>query len=245
MPFCRFRTHPWILLPLLLAGSRNGLIPAGAAERAGKNPVERMSPIDRMIRDAESRTAAERRADGPAMGSIFSPGSALGDSYRDLRASRLDDIVTIVVADRASAISKGTSASSRKSSASGGVKTVFGKTVAPLGDLATLSGEQQLDAQGSTGRESTLTTTLTARVTKVLPSGTLVIEGDKEVAVNSERQWVHVRGVIRTFDVSTANTVRSDRIANLEIRVNGKGLVGDAIRRPNLLYRILTGILPF
>jgi flagellar L-ring protein FlgH len=225
------------LLVFALIGSLSTL-----AEKRVKE--EKISPIDRMIRDSESRHA-EPRAGGPAMGSIYSTGSTLADAYRDLRASRIDDIVTIVVADKASAISKGTSASARKSSASGGVKSVFGRSIGPLTDMVGLSGETQLDAQGSTGRESALTTTLTARVTQVLSSGAMVIEGDKEVAVNSERQWVHVRGVIRTFDVSTANTVRSDRIANLEIRVNGKGLVGDAIRRPNILYRILTGILPF
>ena len=35
------------------------------------------------------------------------------------------------------------------------------------------------------------------------------------------------------------------RRADMEIRVNGKGIVGDAIRRPNLLYRLLLGVLPF
>jgi flagellar L-ring protein precursor FlgH len=31
----------------------------------------------------------------------------------------------------------------------------------------------------------------------------------------------------------------------MEIRLNGKGVVGDAIRRPNFLYRFLLGLLPF
>jgi flagellar L-ring protein precursor FlgH len=31
----------------------------------------------------------------------------------------------------------------------------------------------------------------------------------------------------------------------MEIRLNGKGVVNDAIRRPNLLYRVLLGLLPF
>jgi flagellar L-ring protein precursor FlgH len=31
----------------------------------------------------------------------------------------------------------------------------------------------------------------------------------------------------------------------MEIRLNGKGVVGDAIRRPFILYRILLGLLPF
>jgi flagellar L-ring protein precursor FlgH len=31
----------------------------------------------------------------------------------------------------------------------------------------------------------------------------------------------------------------------MEIRLNGKGIVNDAIRRPNFLYRLLLGLLPF
>jgi flagellar L-ring protein FlgH len=31
----------------------------------------------------------------------------------------------------------------------------------------------------------------------------------------------------------------------MEVQVNGKGVVGDVIRRPNILYRILLGLLPF
>jgi flagellar L-ring protein FlgH len=54
-----------------------------------------------------------------------------------------------------------------------------------------------------------------------------------------------VRGLVRPLDVSPGNAVFSDQLAELEIAVNGKGVVGDAIRRPNILYRILLGILPF
>jgi flagellar L-ring protein precursor FlgH len=122
---------------------------------------------------------------------------------------------------------------------------VGGFTNKRLSGLASMSGSADLKGQGETSRESELTTTLSARVTHVLPNGYLVIEGAKSVAVNSEHQSVNVRGVIRWNDLTPSNTVGSDRIANLEIRVNGKGVVGDAVRRPNFLYRVLLGILPF
>ena len=73
----------------------------------------------------------------------------------------------------------------------------------------------------------------------------LPVEGSKDVIINSERQRVVVRGLIRPVDVSPANTVLSNQIADLSMEVNGKGVVGDAIKRPSILYRILTGFLPF
>jgi flagellar L-ring protein precursor FlgH len=51
--------------------------------------------------------------------------------------------------------------------------------------------------------------------------------------------------VIRPSDLGPGNLVRSDRLAELEVRINGKGVVGDAVRRPFILYRILLGLLPF
>jgi flagellar L-ring protein precursor FlgH len=231
-----------INLTLLIIPGAFFLIFANPAQARKKASGPLPSATDRMIEAATNRPVDAAPA---APGSLFRPSAPLGDVYQDLRASRVDDIVTILVSDRASALSSGKTATQRQSSATGGIKTVLGKSVAPLGDLATISGNQDLKSQGATGRESALTTTLTARVTQVLPNGAMVIEAEKNIVVNSERQHVKVRGVVRYYDVSTANTVSSDRIANLEVAVNGKGVVGDAIRRPNLVYRILTGILPF
>jgi len=39
--------------------------------------------------------------------------------------------------------------------------------------------------------------------------------------------------------------VSSTRLAQLEVHIDGKGVVGDAIKRPFILYRLLLGILPF
>jgi len=171
----------------------------------------------------------------------------LADAARDLRASQVDDLVTILVAERASAVAKGATKSSRASSAKNSVSALGGLTKAsgPLANLVGLGGESQLSGEGSTSRETVLSTTLSARVTHVLPNGALVVEGAKDVQVNSEHQVVVVRGVIRPEDLSPGNVVRSDRVALLEVRINGRGVVGDAVRRPFFLYRVLLGLLPF
>ncbi|MCX6630869.1 MAG: flagellar basal body L-ring protein FlgH, partial [Candidatus Solibacter sp.] len=119
------------------------------------------------------------------------------------------------------------------------------RATGPWPNLAKVSGEHQLDGQGETSRETSLSTTVAARVTHILPNGYLVVEGNKAVTVNSEAQVITVRGVVRPTDLSTGNVVQSDQLGQLEVRVDGKGLVGDAIRRPFILYRILLGILPF
>ena len=89
-----------------------------------------------------------------------------------------------------------------------------------LPNLAAATGDQQLAGTGQTSRQTVLTTSLSARVVEVMPNGNLVIEGTKDILVNSERQWVLVRGVIRPSDLGPANSIRSEKIAGFEILVN-------------------------
>jgi flagellar L-ring protein precursor FlgH len=184
---------------------------------------------------------------GASPGSVYTPFGLLADSARDLRAARVDDIVTIVVAENASAVASGITNTQRKSSAQNQITSLAGPVVvgSRFGNLLGVTNNQQLQGQGQTSRTMTLSTTITARVVDVTPNGTLVVEGTKDIAVNSEKQSIMVRGMVRPADLTPANTVSSNQVANLQIRINGKGVVGDAIKRPFFLYRILLGLLPF
>ena len=222
------------------------------AEIAAAGPIKTLkkirkpetSPLDQYLELVKVRGEGTR--DQASAGSIYSAHARLGDVFRDVRASQLDDLVTILVSDRASAVTTGTTNTARKSSVTAGVQSLAGalNTTGLLPNLAATTNAQQLQGQGTTNRNSTLTTNLSARVTQVLPNGNLVVEGSKQVVVNSENQTVTVRGILRPQDLSATNTVASDRLANLEVKVNGRGVVNDSIRRPFFLYRLLLGLLP-
>jgi len=165
----------------------------------------------------------------------------------DVRAAQVDDLVTIVVNEQASAVSTGTTKTSRASSANASINSIAGPLAAAgrLANLASANSATSLNGSGTTLRQTTLTTTITARVTDVLPNGYLVVEGSKTLAVNSETQVITLRGVVRPADLTNANSVQSGNVAQMELKINGKGVVNDVIRRPNILYRILLGLLPF
>lgn len=217
-----------------------GILPNAKKKQKTAEP----SLLEQYIRSASATVDRENDA---APGAIWTPVARLTDLGRDLRASQLDDVVTVLVSETVNAVATGVSTSQRSSSANASVSSLAGKKSAAgaLANLAGLSGDQKLNGTGTTSRAATLNATLTARVVKVLPGGLLLIEGDKSIQVNSEQQVITVRGVVRTTDISTANTIPSTQVADMEIRVNGKGLVGDAVRRPNILYRLLLGVLPF
>ncbi len=180
-------------------------------------------------------------------GSLFVSYGNLSDAARDLRASRIDDVLTIIVADNLSAVASGATQSSRKTSANHQITAAYGvlNAAARIANPLSLSGDQELNGSGQTSRNMTLSTTLSVRVVDITANGTLVVEGTKDIGVNSEKQTIKVRGFVRPADVTTLNTVSSLQVADLQLQVNGKGVVGDAIRRPNFLYRFLLGLLPF
>jgi flagellar L-ring protein FlgH len=230
---------PWMSIMLLFGVC---VIAAEAANKKAATAAQ--NPLDRYVSEAEARSA---EAPPATPGSIWQAGSRLADAARDMRASQVDDVLTIVVAEQASAVTSGTTKTSRSSSSKNSIAALGGVTRATgaLANLANVSGDTQLNGQGTTSRSTTLTTTLTARVTHVLPNGGLVVEASKEIQINSERQVIEVRGVVRPADIDPNNSVQSNRLAELQVHVNGKGVVGDAIRRPFILYRLLLGLLPF
>src|SRR5262249_36768310 len=155
------------------------------------------------------------------------------------------DLVTITVSENASATSTGATTTQRASSAKSNVNAIAGHSPRTLGTLVDMSSNTKLDGEGTTSRSHQLSTTVSARVTHVLPNGNLVVEGVRQIGINSEQQTISLRGIVRPSDLAADNSVLSDRLAMLDVRVNGKGVVGDAIRRPNFLYRLLLGLLPF
>lgn len=216
----------------------------GSAKGTEKKKVQEPSALDRYVQEALRQAAPQQQS---SAGSLWSPASRLTNLGSDLRASQVDDLVTVIVNEQASAVATGTTKTARTSNVKAQINAIGGirSPASAWPNLVTAGSATSLDGQGSTSRGATLTTTLSARVTHVLPNGYLVLEGTKNVQVNSENQTVTVRGVVRQTDLSPGNIISSNQIAQMEIRINGKGVVNDAVRRPFFLYRLLLGLLPF
>jgi flagellar L-ring protein precursor FlgH len=212
-----------------------------AKKKAPRTPPP--SPLDQYVKQAMAGTVSAQTPTG----SLWAPTSHFMNLGGDLRASQVNDILTIVVSEQASAVAQGTTKTQRQSTLNSSITAAGGPTkpTGALANLVNLNTQSALNGQGATTRSTTLNTTLTARVTQVLPNGYLVIEASKEVDVNSEHQLVTIRGVVRPVDLTTANTISSNQIADMELMIDGKGVINDAVRRPWVVWRVLMGILPF
>ena len=229
-----------LTIVLLLA-----FLPLAASRKKEKAPPP-PSALDTYVNQAMGRYAGSAAGENDP-GSLWSATGRLQDVTRDPKATQVDDIVTVLVSESASAVSTGTTKTARTSKAQNSITALAGLTKAsgPWANLANLGGSTTLDGSGTTSRTTTLSTTLTARVTHVLPNGYLVVEGTKLLAINAEHQLITVRGVVRPEDLNAANSIPSNLLGDLEVQVNGKGVVADAVRRPMILYRLLLGLLPF
>jgi flagellar L-ring protein precursor FlgH len=164
----------------------------------------------------------------------------------DLRARRLNDLVTVRVVELVSAQGSADSSLDKDSSASASVTNLFGLESRFPGwldptSLAALGANTSFQGGGSTTRAGSLTATLTARVADVLPNGDLALEGVREIDINGDRQIIVLTGVVRPSDIGPGNVVPSTAVGQMRIRYFGRGLIKDNLQ-PGWLVRVLNKI---
>jgi len=102
-----------------------------------------------------------------------------------------------------------------------------------------------LTGKGQSTSQTSLSTTLTGRVAAVLPTGTLVVEAEREIMMNQEHETVILRGLVRPGDLDATNTVLSNSVGDLEIEVKSKGVISESTRAPNPIMKWILRILNF
>ena len=67
----------------------------------------------------------------------------------------------------------------------------------------------------------TFTSSMTAVVTNVLPSGAMQVAGDQKLTINGVPQALHVTGTIRQEDIDNTDSVLSSLVANIDAKFSG------------------------
>lgn len=155
--------------------------------------------------------------------------------FAPVRATKVGDILQIVVTETATAAAKADTKASKSESSS--IEKGLGPLLSTLFPALGLSGKTGLDASGTTSRSDSLQARIAVTVKDVLPNGNLLVEGTRVVTINGEQRKLILTGMVRPIDVSSENTVPSALVANAEIKYDGKGTIGTRQRR-GILSRI-------
>ena len=172
--------------------------------------------------------------------------------FKDQRAGTVGDILTVVIdIDDRGEMSNETTRS-RSAGEELGIPTLFGldANASSIGSaldptqLASAASNSTSRGEGEIEREEQIEMRLAATITQVLPNGNLVLSGTQEVRVNFENRILKLDGVVRPEDISTANSVNYDQIAEARISYGGKGHLTD-IQQPRYGQQIYEAISPF
>lgn len=174
--------------------------------------------------------------------------------FKDQRAKNVGDIMTVVVNiqnDQAEFVNE--SERERDNKEDTKVNTILGyeqdfhqvlpEAVNPP-RLIDFTSKPVYKGKAKIKRSEKLALKLTATITQVLPNGNYVIWGRQETRVNFEAREITLTGIVRPVDVTSANTVPYEKIAEARLIYGGRGQSMDAQQAP-LASQILGHISPF
>jgi len=173
--------------------------------------------------------------------------------FRDQRAQRVGDILTVVVTIDDQAQLQNETKRSRQNSDTAGLTNFFGfeshlhnllpKAVDPT-SLVDANSASSNDGKGSIDRQEQISLRVAATIIQVLPNGNLVLSGKQQVSVNYDLRQLSISGVIRPQDIASDNTVTYDQIAEARIEYGGRGQVQD-VQQPRYGDQIFDILMPF
>ncbi|MDZ7924537.1 MAG: flagellar basal body L-ring protein FlgH [Marinagarivorans sp.] len=157
-------------------------------------------------------------------GSLYSENSAFS-LFSDQKASRVGDLVTIVLSEQTVSNKSANVGVSKNSEVSIPEPTILGGAVTLNGrGLATsLGGDRNFDGSAGAKQSNSLRGNITVTVVDIWPNGTLVVRGEKWMTLNRGDELIRISGLVRPTDVSKDNEVQSTKIANARITYAGTG----------------------
>jgi flagellar L-ring protein precursor FlgH len=217
------------------------LLVCGSAAREKSKPNK---SLDQYLQHLSTTSVPTVVSTSP--GSLWTDQGRLADLASDYKARQVGDLVRILVVQSLQAENTGNVATDRSFKASSGINALAGHIrTSGVENIFSPISSQTLQGKAQASSSSSLRTSLTGRVVALLPGGNLVVEAEREIVMNNEKQTILVRGVVRPGDLSPDNSVPSNAVGNLELEVKGKGVVSEGTRPPNVFTRWLLRLVGF
>lgn len=179
----------------------------------------------------------------PSNGSIFQTQTGYAPLYAGWSARRVGDPLTIVLVESTQA-SKSASSKLNSDGSTGLVPPTTGALALFKASDASLGGNRAFNGKGTADQSNSLSGQISVTVAQVYPNGTMLVQGQKRLTLNRGDEYITIKGIVRTADIASDNTILSTRVADAEIAYTGKGDVARASRQ-GWLSRFFSVISPF
>jgi flagellar L-ring protein precursor FlgH len=173
--------------------------------------------------------------------------------FKDQRAAKVGDIVTVTIAINDTANLQNETARSQTGAETQGLPNFLGfesaldKVLPKAVDPSKLVGMTSASTSNGTGqiqRSEAINVTLAATVMQLLPNGNFVIQGRQQVLVNNEMRDLALQGIIRPEDILNDNTIAYQKIAEARILYGGKGNLTN-LQAPRYGQQLFDAVFPF
>lgn len=164
--------------------------------------------------------------------------------YRDPRAVKPGDVLTVLISINDSASLKNKTDAKRDADTSHSADSDFSLISKSIGGNINTASSSNSKGDAKVERNENIRLSVAAIVTNVLPNGNLVINGSQEVRVNQELRILNVVGVVRPRDISGNNTISYDKIAEARVSYGGRGRMSE-VQSPPWGQQILNRAMPF
>ena len=190
----------------------------------------------------EQMPARENKKDFTSTGSIFGQGD--NPLFADHKAMNLNDIVTVIISETANSSNVGQKQLTKSDTTdlNGGVFSGSDLTNGSVNSrVASLNGytgvgfnattENAFSGIGSSTKNASFTTTVSARVIKILQNGNYFISGKREILIDDQKQIIQISGVIRPYDIDQNNNINSSQMSESKILYKTEGDVDRATKQ--------------
>ncbi|WP_455755816.1 flagellar basal body L-ring protein FlgH [Sulfurimonas sp.] len=201
----------------------------------------------------EQMPSKEDKQDFASTGSIFGQGD--NPLFSDHKAMHVHDIVRVVISETTSSSNTAAKSLSKSDSTdlnagvfSGANTGVIGTATSNLNRLSNIGFNagttNTFKGSGSDTKDATFTTTVSARIVKVLSNGNYFISGKREILIDEQKQIIQISGVIRPYDIDQYNKISSEQMSEAKIMYKTQGDV-DRSTEQGWGTKIVQSVWPF
>ena len=173
----------------------------------------------------------------------------------EVRAIRVNDIVTIIIDENSSQTSSQKLETEKESKSNASVDAMIdllqllelrvrqGDTASGT-NLVDFTSKREFSGEGDYERKDKFSARIAAVVLEVKPNGTLVLQAKKSITKDKEVSVLVLSGLARDEDVTAQNTILSSQLANLDLILQNEGDLKKASEK-GIITRVLDAIFAF